>query len=134
MRECSSPRHVTCHMSYITCHVSHVTCHISHVIFFLLLFRTKCSGEAYWRRVCYQRGLPRLVFDIFWRLEVVGRPNLLLRITKFKVMFTESAIFVYIWLLLATVGYFWLLLATFSYFCLLLFTFGYFCLLLDNFC
>ena len=42
---------VTCHMSHVTCHMSHVTCHMSHVT----------SGEAYQWRVCYQRGLPRLV-------------------------------------------------------------------------
>ena len=48
-------------MSYVMCHVtrqvSHVMCHMSHVIFFF--FRQ--SGEAYRWRVCYQRGLPRLV-------------------------------------------------------------------------
>ena len=42
-----------CHMSYVTCHMSHVMCHMS--IFF---------GEAYRLRVCYQRGLPRLVYMI----------------------------------------------------------------------
>ena len=35
-------------MSYVTCH-----------IFFLLFFGQ--TGEAYWWRVCCQRGLPRLV-------------------------------------------------------------------------
>ena len=55
--------HVTCHMSRVTCHVSCVTCHMSH--FF-------SSLEVYWWRVCYQRGLPRLVFlpwpffSLFW--------------------------------------------------------------------
>ena len=60
MRECSPPpnlSYVTCHLSRVTCHVSSVTCHVSGVTFF---FRQ--SGEAYWRRVCYQRSLPRLVF------------------------------------------------------------------------
>ena len=53
--------HVTCHVSRITCHMSHVTCHMSHVTcHFFLFFRP--SGEAYWWRVCYQRGLPRLVY------------------------------------------------------------------------
>ena len=46
MRECSPPQ---------TCHVLCVTCHV-----FLLLFFGQ-SGEAYRWRVCYQRGLPRLV-------------------------------------------------------------------------
>jgi hypothetical protein len=48
---------VTCHMSNIMCHMSRVTCHFFN------------SGEAYWWRVCYQRGLPRLVFrhiQEFW--------------------------------------------------------------------
>ena len=71
MRQCSPP--TTCHMSCVKCHMSHVTCHVSHVmchmscvtfhIFFLLLFFcfSLQSGEAYRWRVCYQRGLPRLV-------------------------------------------------------------------------
>ena len=47
---------VTCHdVSRVTFHVSRVTCHMSHVTFF------GQSGEDYWWRVCYQRGLPRLV-------------------------------------------------------------------------
>ena len=37
-------------------HVSHVTCHI-HLFFSFLQ-----AGEASQWRVCYQRGLPRLVF------------------------------------------------------------------------
>ena len=49
--------HVTCHKSCITCHVSHVMCHMAcvacHIFFYF---------EAYWWRVCYQQGLPRLVF------------------------------------------------------------------------
>ena len=44
---------VTCHVSRVTCHVSGVTCQVSHVTFFF--------GEANRWRVCYQRGLPRLV-------------------------------------------------------------------------
>ena len=51
--------HVACHVSPVTCHMSRVTCHVSHATFFLLLQ----SCEAYWWRVCYQRGLPRLVFS-----------------------------------------------------------------------
>ena len=65
MRECSTPTTfymsgVTCHMSGVTCHVSHVTFHLSHVRFLLFIFFGR-SGEAYLWRVCYQRGLPRLV-------------------------------------------------------------------------
>ena len=47
-------------MSRVTCQVSRVTCHVSHVIF-LFYFLGGQSGEAYRWRVCYQRGLPRLV-------------------------------------------------------------------------
>ena len=42
--------------------MSHVTCHGSHVTFFLLLLLSGQSGEGYRWRVCYQWGLPRLVF------------------------------------------------------------------------
>ena len=65
MRECSPPQ--TCHVSRVTCHMSHVTCHMSHVTchIFLFIFFLGQSGEAYWSRVCYQRGLPRLVFLCF---------------------------------------------------------------------
>ena len=41
------------------CHMSRVTCHI---------FFFGQSGEAYWWRVCYQRGLPRLVLERFEEL------------------------------------------------------------------
>ena len=61
--------HVTCHVSRVTCHMSRVTCHVSHVIFFIFFLQ---SGEAYRWRVCYQRGLPRLVFflsDIYLFLK-----------------------------------------------------------------
>ena len=47
------------------CHVLRVTCHVSHVtIFFLfiIIFFFGQFGEAYRWRVCYQRGLPRLVY------------------------------------------------------------------------
>ena len=42
-----------CHVSHVTCHMSRVTCHMSQ--FF---------GEAYRWKVCYQRGLPRLVIHV----------------------------------------------------------------------
>ena len=45
------------------CHISRVTCHVSHVIFFLFFF-SSLFCEAYRWRVCYQRGLPLLVFVI----------------------------------------------------------------------
>ena len=37
-------------------------CHVSHVTIFFLSFFGQ-SGEGHWWRVCYQRGLPRLVFS-----------------------------------------------------------------------
>ena len=46
-------------MSRVTCHMSHVT------IFFSFFFFFGQSGETYRWRVCYQRGLPRLVLS--WR-------------------------------------------------------------------
>ena len=79
MRECSPP--TTCHMSYVVCHVSRVTCHVSrvtcHMPFFFLFFSGQ-SGEAYWWRVCYQRGLRRLVYadtDIFSAIFVISNMN-----------------------------------------------------------
>ena len=48
---------VTCHVSRVTCHMLLVTCN------FFCFFLFGQSGEAYRWRVCYQRGLPRLVFS-----------------------------------------------------------------------
>ena len=67
---------VMCHVSHVTCHVSHVTCHLSRVICHMSTFcftflqkkekfnpseKIGQSGGVSWWRVCYQRGLPRLV-------------------------------------------------------------------------
>ena len=80
MRECSS--NTICHVSHVICHVSRVMCHLSRVTYHMSLFFTikkkinkikklhffvihkkiEQSGGASWWRVCYQRGLPRLVF------------------------------------------------------------------------
>ena len=51
MGECSPP--TTCHMSHVACRMSCVTCHNYY-------YFSKQCGEAYWWRVCNQRGLPRL--------------------------------------------------------------------------
>ena len=51
---------VTCLMSCVMCHLLRVTCHLSHVTYCFLVFFLQ-SVEAIWRRVCYQRGQPRLV-------------------------------------------------------------------------
>ena len=67
---------VTCHVSHVTCHLSTVTCHMSHVkkkllhvliylyiyIYFFNVKKIGQSGGASRWRVCYQRGLPRLVY------------------------------------------------------------------------
>ena len=55
---------VTCHISRVTCHVSRVTCHVSHVTFLFYFLFFGQSGEAYRWRVCYQRGLPSLVYHL----------------------------------------------------------------------
>ena len=66
---------VTCHVSRVTCHVTCVTCHVSPVTCkkkieekieekkFKKYHAKKIgqSGGASRWRVCYQRGLPRLV-------------------------------------------------------------------------
>ena len=65
LREYSSPpQRVMCHVSGVTFHVSRVTCHVSNAnfIFLFIIFFLGQLGEAYRWRVCYQRGLPRLVF------------------------------------------------------------------------
>ena len=55
------PQHVTGHVSCVSCHISRVTSHMS--CFFLQI------GEAYWWRVCYQPGLPRLVLTQCYNLH-----------------------------------------------------------------
>ena len=62
--------YVMCHVSHVRCHMSPVPCHMSPVtrqIFFLIKEKNilnkigQRGGVSRWR-VCYQRGLPRLVF------------------------------------------------------------------------
>ena len=57
-----------CHVSRVTCHVSGVTCHVSPVtrnIYIFFLKKNVLSGGPTRWRVCYQRGLPRLVWNYF---------------------------------------------------------------------
>ena len=71
---------VTCHVSHVTCHVSHVMCHMSqlfNLIFFFFFLGQ--SGEAYQWRVCYQRGLPRLVLS-----DKIGKNLINLRNIPYK--------------------------------------------------
>ena len=52
-----------CHMSDVTCLVSGVTCQVSGVMcifVFIFFFFKQSDGASCWR-VCYPRGLPRLV-------------------------------------------------------------------------
>ena len=46
------------HVSRVTCHVSPVTCNF---YLFKKIYNWQHGGDSHWR-VCYQRGLPRLVF------------------------------------------------------------------------
>ena len=59
---------VTCHVSHVTCLVSCVMCHPSHaryhLILFFFFFSSSKFGANRWR-VCYQQGLPRLVYQLF---------------------------------------------------------------------
>ena len=59
---------VTCYMSCVMCHMSCVTGHMSTKKFEKVQkgFFGQSDGASGWR-VCYQRGLPRVVFFIlFW--------------------------------------------------------------------
>ena len=65
---------VTCHVSHVTCHVSCVTCHLYHVTchFFSITKKIgQCGGASRWK-VCYQRGLPRLVQKLEQFCWIVG--------------------------------------------------------------
>ena len=55
--------HVMCHMSYGMCQVAKVMCHNFFSYFNFLFIFLQSGGASRWR-VCYQRGLPRLVFLI----------------------------------------------------------------------
>ena len=52
--------HITCHKSGVRCQVSGVRCQISGVRCHMSNFFLQSAGVSQWR-VCYQRGLPRLV-------------------------------------------------------------------------
>ena len=67
-----------CYVSHVMCHMSDVTCHNYLILFIFFLFFGQ-SGEAYRWRVCYQQGLPRLVYNIkgisfyvlFWTIPIL---------------------------------------------------------------
>ena len=52
--------HVRCHMSLCMCLVPCVMCYVSFIIYIFLQ-----GGWVSWLRLCYQKGLPRLVFRLF---------------------------------------------------------------------
>ena len=86
MRECSPPQ--TCHMSRVTCHMSHFFISIFSLLFF------GQSGEAYRWRVCYQRGLPRLVLMVtehHWAGVKIGRNKKLGLVEPIEPAFDTSA-------------------------------------------
>ena len=56
--------HITCPLSPVTCHVSYVMCHMLQYFLFFFSYFFGQSGEASRWRVCYQRGLPRLVYFV----------------------------------------------------------------------
>ena len=66
--------------------MSHVTCHVSHVE----EEKNGQIGGASRSRVCYQRGLPRLVFFIFIieGLSLLGQINTFLFWNQFVILLT----------------------------------------------
>ena len=60
---------VTCHMSHVTCHMSCFMCQMSDVYFLLsyktllFIFLRQICGPSYCS-VCYQQGLPSLVYKV----------------------------------------------------------------------
>ena len=55
------PPRVWCHITGARCQVSGVTCHMYCVYYIYIVFFLQCCVASQWR-VCYQWGLPRLVF------------------------------------------------------------------------
>ena len=52
---------VMCHVSRVTCHMSPVTCHLFERKKYIFQKQIQQSGGASRWKVCYWRGLPRLV-------------------------------------------------------------------------
>ena len=70
--------HVTCHVSRVMYHMSHVACHMSYVFF---LFVGLSGGGSRWR-VCYQRGLPRVVYNYGWPKQLCQPQHILDKILE----------------------------------------------------
>ena len=56
---------VTCQVSDIGCHMSGVTCQLSCVMRHVTCVICNIFSFTKWLRLCYQQGLPPLVFDYF---------------------------------------------------------------------
>ena len=63
--------HVRCHMLLVTCHVSLVICHMSYDTILISIFFLQIVWVSLWR-VCYQQGLPLLVFLITKAMIPIG--------------------------------------------------------------
>ena len=72
--------HVMCHMSRVTCHVLRVTCNM--YFFFVSWKKIRQSGWASRWRVCFQQGLPRLVFKL--KLNFLKKLQICLSLVKIK--------------------------------------------------
>ena len=69
-----------CHIACVMCHMSCITYHVSHVMSHMSKKEEEEEkgyiGGASWWRVCYQRGLPCLVFFLLgpypldWRIMI----------------------------------------------------------------
>ena len=57
--------HVTCHMSGVRCQESGVRCQVYIYVYIYIFFFVGQSIEASRGRICYQRGLPCLVFSYY---------------------------------------------------------------------
>ena len=87
--------HVTCLVSHVACHMSCVTCPMSHVKKEKKEKRKKGqSGGAYRSRVCYQRGLPRLVKFRFGYIGIKIIPPIKFRL-KETIMSTSPEVLDY---------------------------------------
>ena len=110
-----------CHVSCVRCHLSPVTCHVSPVTFQNICFKQNCiikknplkywkSGEAWRWRVCYQRGLPRLVLSVRtkWKVtlktlkkyfkflnQIIALPNCLINLLNTRDR--KCCIYLYYW-------------------------------------
>ena len=77
-----------CHVSRVKCQVSHVTFHMLCVTFFFILL----SGMVSWARVCYQCGLPCLVYGLFL-IKNALIPDLLISAYSGRILINKNQIY-----------------------------------------